>query len=71
MEIVICEQCEKELNSFDLRMQPMLKGICLDCGYENGWEGLTHAEKVRCSDLLNYLRMTPDQRRAFDKNLGS
>jgi hypothetical protein len=66
MNIILCQECQMELHNHDMRLQPILKGICLEC-----WEGLTQAERARCNDLLNYLRMTPEQRRAFDRNLGS
>ena len=71
MTVILCEECQIELHHHDVRLQPILKGICLECGHKGKWEGLTQAEKARCNDLLNYLRMTPEQRRAFDRNLGS
>ena len=71
MNVILCEECQMELHHNDMRLQPILKGICLECGYKGKWEGLTQAEKVRCNDLLNYLRMTTEQRQAFDRTLGS
>ncbi len=71
MTVVLCQECQLELLYHDMRLQPILKGICLECGYKGKWQGLTQAETARCNTLLTYLRMTPEQRQAFDRNLGS
>ena len=66
-----CDRCEKELGHYDNILQKILHGICLECGYQANWEGLEHNERVRCLNLLKYARMTPEQRQAFDRKLGS
>lgn len=71
MNVVLCEECQIELHHHDMRLQPILKGICLECGYKGNWEGLSQPERARCNTLLNYLRMTPEQQREFNKNLGN
>jgi len=71
MEIVICEQCEKELNSFDLRMQPLLLGICLECGKAGDWEGMNPNDRSRCAELHRWANMTTEQRTAYDRNRGA
>jgi hypothetical protein len=35
-----CELCKKELTAFDIRVQDLLQGICLNC--VQGWRLATH-----------------------------
>ena len=66
-----CELCKKELIHFDIRMQDLLQGICLNCGKAADWPHMTPLESRRCAVLHEWANMTPEQQRAFDKNLGS
>ena len=66
-----CVKCDIQMGYHDLRWRENLGGVCLECGYKNGLEGLAKDDIARLNDLMNWLRMTPEQRRAFDRNLGS
>jgi len=66
-----CVKCDIQMGYHDLRWKEKLGGVCLECGYKNGLEGLDKNDIARLNDLMNWLRMTPEQRRAFDRNLGS
>jgi hypothetical protein len=66
-----CVECDIQMGYHDLRWKEKLGGVCLECGYKNGLEGLDKNDIARLNDLMNWLRMTPEQRRAFDRNLGS
>lgn len=70
MEVVICEICENKLSNFDLRMQTLLQGICLDCGKANNWDGMNPADTARCAELHRWLNMTDAERIAYDRNRG-
>jgi hypothetical protein len=37
---MICELCKKELTAFDIRVQDLLQGICLELW--QGWRLATH-----------------------------
>ena len=66
-----CVKCDIQMGYHDLRWREKLGGVCLECGYKNCLEGLAKDDIARLNDLMNWLRMTPEQRRAFDRNLGS
>ena len=66
-----CVECDIQMGYHDLRWREKLGGVCLECGYKNGLKGLAKDDIARLNDLMNWLRMTPEQRRAFDRNLGS
>ena len=66
-----CVKCDIQMGYHDLRWKEKLSGVCLECGYKNALEGLAKDDIARLNDLMNWLRMTPEQRRAFDRNLGS
>ena len=66
-----CVKCDIQMGYHDLRWKEKLGGVCLECGYKNGLKGLDKDDIARLNDLMNWLRMTPEQRRAFDRNLGS
>jgi len=66
-----CELCKTELHAFDLRVQDLLQGICLDCGKAGDWLHMTPEESSRCQQLFTWANMTENQRRAYDRNRGS
>ena len=66
-----CELCKTELHAFDLRMQDLLQGICLNCGKAGDWSFMSPEESRRCSELHAWANMTPDERSAYDRNRGS
>jgi len=66
-----CELCKKELSTFDIRLQDLLQGICLDCGKAGDWHHMTPEESRRCSELHAWANMTPSQRAAYDRNRGN
>ena len=66
-----CELCKTELHAFDLRVQDLLQGVCLDCGKAGDWPYMTPEESSRCQQLYTWANMTSDQRRAYDRNRGS
>ena len=66
-----CELCKTELDAFDLRVQDLLQGVCLNCGKAGDWPHMTPEESSRCQQLYTWANMTSDQRRAYDRNRGS
>jgi hypothetical protein len=66
-----CELCKTELHTFDLRIQDLLQGICLNCGKAGDWLHMTPEESSRCQQLYTWANMTENQRRAYDRNRGS
>jgi len=68
---MICELCKKELHAFDIRVQDLLQGICLNCGKAGDWQHMTPEESSRCQQLFTWANMTADQRKAYDRNRGS
>jgi endogenous inhibitor of DNA gyrase (YacG/DUF329 family) len=68
---MICELCKTDLTAFDIRMQDLLQGICLNCGKVSDWQHMTPEESRRCLELHAWANMTPDQRTAYDRNRGN
>ena len=66
-----CELCKTCLTAFDLRLQNLLQGICLNCGKAGDWQHMTPEESRRCAELHAWANMTNDQRTAYDKNRGN
>jgi hypothetical protein len=66
-----CELCKKELTPYDIRMQDLLQGICLNCGKESDWHHMTPDESRRCAELHAWANMTNEQRTAYDRNRGN
>jgi hypothetical protein len=66
-----CELCKTELHTFDLRVQDLLQGVCLNCGKAGDWLHMTPEESSRCQQLYTWANMTENQRRAYDRNRGS
>jgi endogenous inhibitor of DNA gyrase (YacG/DUF329 family) len=66
-----CEICKTNLTAFDIRVQDLLQGICLNCGKDSDWHHMTPEESRRCSELHAWANMTPDQQAAYDRNRGS
>jgi hypothetical protein len=53
-----CELCKKELTAFDIRVQDLLQGICLNCGKAGDWLHMTPEESRRCAELHAWANMT-------------
>ena len=68
---MICELCKKELTPFDIRMQDLLQGICLNCGKASDWHNMTPDESRRCAELHKWANMTNAERTAYDRNRGN
>jgi hypothetical protein len=66
-----CELCKKELTAFDIRVQDLLQGICLNCGKAGDWLHMTPDESRRCAELHAWAKMTSAERIAYDKNRGT
>lgn len=66
-----CELCKKTLTSFDIRVQDLLQGVCLDCGKAADWPYMTPDESRRCAELHKWVNMTNEQRAAYDRNRGN
>jgi len=66
-----CELCKTALTAFDIRLQDLLQGICLNCGKASDWLHMTPEESRRCSELHAWANMTADQRKAYDRNRGN
>jgi hypothetical protein len=66
-----CELCKKELTPFDIRMQDLLQGICLNCGKAGDWLHMTPDESRRCAELHKWANMTNAERTAYDRNRGN
>ena len=66
-----CPKCSKQLGRFDIRMNEILKTRCLDCGHADGWADMSDEEAGRCRSLYKYLNMDENQRKTYDRNMGS
>jgi hypothetical protein len=66
-----CELCKKLLSVYDIKVQDLLQGICLNCGKAGDWLHMTPEESSRCEQLHAWLNMEFDQRKAYDRNRGS
>lgn len=71
MTVILCAECQMELTHYDMRLQQVLKGICLACGKAGDWTGLTPPDQLRCAELHRWANMTTEQRIAYDRLRGS
>lgn len=62
-----CDICACGFNSADTRMRAELRGICLMCAEEFGFQGMTVEETARCVAMIrvvnNLKTQTPKQAR--------
>ena len=68
---MICELCKKPLSVYDMRVQDLLQGFCLNCGKAGDWLHMTPAESLRCAELHAWANMTSAERIAYDRNRGN
>jgi hypothetical protein len=66
-----CELCKNDLTIYDMKVQDLLQGICLNCGKAGDWLHMTPAESLRCGELHKWANMTNDERIAYDRNRGN
>jgi hypothetical protein len=56
-----CNICASGFNSADIRMRTELRGICLKCAEEFGFQGMTVEETARCVSMIRVVNQLKNQ----------